>query len=123
MNNIALLAALRECITDAGARCMNDDVRGERARRRLDAITDTAQAAIAEAEKPREPDPADWVCPNCGSDRIQFQMWVRNITDEVLDDTGNYAWCDACADDHDDGEFKHPEQRKDFKAEQAQAAT
>lgn len=45
-----LLAALRECVTDDGARCLNDDPRGERARRRLYAINDIARAAIAKAE-------------------------------------------------------------------------
>lgn len=75
---------------------------------------------IAEVGKPRAPLPTDWVCPNCGSDRIQFQMWVANITDEILDDTGNYAWCDACAEGDaicpggGDGEFKHPVQRHEF---------
>jgi hypothetical protein len=39
--------ALRECVTDDGAHCMNDDVRGERARRRLYAINAVVNSALS----------------------------------------------------------------------------
>lgn len=45
-----LLAALRECETDEGARCLNDDPRGERARRRLYAINDVVYEALAKVQ-------------------------------------------------------------------------
>lgn len=47
-----LLAALEECITDDGARCMTDESRNAASlcRRRLDAISKLARAAIAKAK-------------------------------------------------------------------------
>lgn len=48
-----------------------------------------------------------YCCPNCKSSRIQFQMWYRPNTGEVVGDTGGYSWCEACADAEGNGEFKY----------------
>ncbi len=50
------------------------------------------------------------VCQECKSLRVQTQSWVRANTNEVLDDTGGYCWCDACEDDGGDGEQKYLEE-------------
>lgn len=48
-----------------------------------------------------------WACPVCKSHRVQAQMWVRVNTEEVIDDTERYYWCDACEEDRGDGETDH----------------
>ncbi len=34
-------------------------------------------------------------------------MWVLVNTNQVLDDTGHYHWCDACDEDQGDGEIPY----------------
>lgn len=56
-------------------------------------------------------EPIVWTCPTCASCRVQSQMWVRENTNKILDDTGRYHWCDACEEDGNDGEQKYLTER------------
>lgn len=66
--------------------------------------------------KKRKPSPYDWVCPDCGSDQVQDQMWVLLNTDEILNSCDSYRWCSNCDNEGDDGEKKYLTQRKDYEA-------
>jgi hypothetical protein len=48
-------------------------------------------------------------CPVCRSHRLQFQVWVRINSREMLDDTERYCWCDACDEDGNSGEIEYGE--------------
>jgi hypothetical protein len=50
-----------------------------------------------------DPDEKVLVCSDCKSTDIQRQMWVHQTSGEVVDDTGRYAWCNACERDGFDG--------------------
>ena len=47
-------------------------------------------------------------CPTCLSINVQAQCWIDANTNEIIDDTGGYNWCNDCVDiDEGDGEFKY----------------
>lgn len=56
-----------------------------------------------------EPKPEDWVCPECGSDEVQYRTWVAIKTGEPDNDQNDY-YCPYCG-----LEFGKLERRKDFK--------
>lgn len=61
------------------------------------------------SERAEQADPGDenvFCCPECKSSRVLAQMWVDANTEEVLDDTGRYYWCNNCEANSEDGELK-----------------
>jgi hypothetical protein len=50
-----------------------------------------------------------YLCPECGSDDVQCQMWVNPNTRKILEDTDRYRWCIACEERTGDGELKYLE--------------
>jgi len=64
----------------------------------------------AEVRNP-PPGPNDWVCPECGCDRIEDQAWVMTNTNQVVDSASDEMWCPQC-EDH----FKGAMTREDFKS-------
>lgn len=48
-------------------------------------------------------DPDNWTCPECGSARVQEQVWREVNGGIVVSEAGDDYWCDACYEDRDEG--------------------
>ena len=47
-----------------------------------------------------------WVCPECGSDRVQARMWVDANTGEHMSEDEGCYYCPACEEAGEDGSLK-----------------
>jgi hypothetical protein len=47
-----------------------------------------------------------WCCPDCGSPKVQVQVWIDANTDDVVSSCESYHWCNYCEDQIGGGETK-----------------